>query len=169
VFSGLREAPKGEVRLDVACEVDSQGILALTAVDRDTGQEVEAKLKLGEPQGVSKPKRKKKREERSAIPTPLEMPVESSLTAESSEAAKTEAPPARVEPPKAAEPPPATPEPAEEPSASEPAAGGTGLRRKTNLGGNAGKASAPAPQPPAPAEGLIGRLIAWLRGLFGKK
>ncbi len=47
VFSGLREAPKGQVKIEVTFHIDSEGILNLTARDVDTGQLVESRLKLG--------------------------------------------------------------------------------------------------------------------------
>ena len=47
VFSGLREAPKGQVKIEVTFHIDSEGILNLTARDIDTGQLVESRLKLG--------------------------------------------------------------------------------------------------------------------------
>jgi molecular chaperone DnaK len=47
VFSGLREAPRGHVKIEVTFHIDSEGILNLTARDIDTGQLVESRLKLG--------------------------------------------------------------------------------------------------------------------------
>jgi molecular chaperone DnaK len=47
VFSGLRDAPKGQVKIEVTFHIDSEGILNLTARDIDTGQLVESRLKLG--------------------------------------------------------------------------------------------------------------------------
>ena len=47
MFSGLREAPKGAVKVEVTFHIDSEGILNLTARDLDTGQLVESRLKLG--------------------------------------------------------------------------------------------------------------------------
>ena len=51
VFSGLRDAPKGQVKIEVTFHIDSEGILNLTARDIDTGQLVESRLKLGKEDG----------------------------------------------------------------------------------------------------------------------
>ncbi len=48
VFSGLREATKGQVKIEVTFHIDSEGILNLAARDIDTGQLVESRLKLGQ-------------------------------------------------------------------------------------------------------------------------
>ncbi|HHO54144.1 MAG TPA: hypothetical protein ENK18_25555, partial [Deltaproteobacteria bacterium] len=56
VFSGLREAPRGQVKVEVTFHIDSEGILNLTARDLDTGQLVESRLKLGK--GDSPPRRR---------------------------------------------------------------------------------------------------------------
>ena len=81
VFSGLREAPKGQVKIEVTFHIDSEGILNLTARDVDTGQLVESRLKLGkddEPGPRKKKKRKKKKPAPPvAPPTPLSMPKQS--------------------------------------------------------------------------------------------
>ena len=81
VFSGIREAPKGKVKVEVTFHIDSEGILNLTARDRDTGALVESRLKLGSDDGGSegKKKRKKKKAEEaeaaSAPPPSLASPV----------------------------------------------------------------------------------------------
>lgn len=76
VFSGVRPAPKGQVKVEVTFHIDSEGILNLTARDRDTGQLVESSLKLGKDEGGGAPKKlkKKKKKEPVAPPTPLTMP-----------------------------------------------------------------------------------------------
>ncbi len=87
VFSGLREAPKGEVKIEVTFHIDSEGILNLTARDIETGQLVESRLKLGKEEGrsssASKPAnpRSKPRPEAEPEATPppaLDMPKPSS-------------------------------------------------------------------------------------------
>jgi len=87
VFSGLREAPKGQVKIEVTFHIDSEGILNLTARDIDTGQLVESRLKLGkddsQPRRKKKKKKKKKKKEEAAAPPPL-APVGPSLTAKPS-------------------------------------------------------------------------------------
>ncbi len=80
VFSGLREAPKGQVKIEVTFHIDSEGILNLTARDVDTGQLVESRLKLGKDDNPSPRKRKKKKKKPAppvAPPTPLSMPKQS--------------------------------------------------------------------------------------------
>jgi molecular chaperone DnaK (HSP70) len=47
VFSGIRPERKGKVRIEVTLHIDSEGILNLTARDKNTGQTVEGTLKLG--------------------------------------------------------------------------------------------------------------------------
>ncbi len=80
VFSGLRPAPKGQVKIEVTFHIDSEGILNLTARDRDTGTLVESRLKLGKDEGGgsgTKKKRKKKEEAPPPPPAPLNMPTAS--------------------------------------------------------------------------------------------
>ncbi|MFT7518381.1 MAG: molecular chaperone DnaK [Kiritimatiellia bacterium] len=80
VFSGLRPAPKGEVKVEVTFDIDSEGILNLSARDLDTGHLVESRLKLGKDNDESRKRRKKKKkkaeeEKAAAPPTPLSMPM----------------------------------------------------------------------------------------------
>jgi molecular chaperone DnaK len=82
VFSGLRDAARGEVQVEVTFHIDSEGILNLSARDADTGDLVESRLKL-ESSG-SEPKRKKRRRKKKkknppSVPEALEMPVQPSL------------------------------------------------------------------------------------------
>jgi len=100
VFSGLREAPKGQVKIEVTFHIDSEGILNLTARDIDTGQLVESRLKLGKDDddaprkaraqagGPPKKKVKKKKDPgaaagdgRQATPPPVDMPKAPSISA----------------------------------------------------------------------------------------
>jgi molecular chaperone DnaK len=46
VFSGIREMPRGKVKVDVWLNIDSEGILSISAKDKETGAPVEVKLKL---------------------------------------------------------------------------------------------------------------------------
>lgn len=46
IFSGIREAPKGTVKVEVLFHIDAEGILTLTAKDKDTGQQMETILKM---------------------------------------------------------------------------------------------------------------------------
>ena len=83
VFSGIRQAPKGQVKIEVTFHIDSEGILNLTARDRDTGQLVESRLKLGDEEGGGrrKKKRKKKKEEEAPKPPPMPLSMPSSKLA----------------------------------------------------------------------------------------
>jgi molecular chaperone DnaK len=115
-FTGIQDAPKGSVQIDVTFHIDSEGILNLTARDKATNQTVESTLKLGQ-----KPKPKKKPEPPKIeppkpAPLPLTMPT-SSLMQDIGGSAGA-APPA---PPPAAEPAPApaalaAPEPVKAPA-----------------------------------------------------
>ena len=80
VFSGIRPAAKGQVQIEVTFHIDSEGILNLTARDKETNATVESTLKLG--QG-GKPTTKvtsrggKEEENKAAEPPPMLMPVNS--------------------------------------------------------------------------------------------
>jgi hypothetical protein len=82
VFSGLREAPKGAVKVEVTFHIDSEGILNLTARDQTTGQLVESRLKLGKDDadkkdagGARHKKKKVKKEDKEEPVTPPPMPL----------------------------------------------------------------------------------------------
>ncbi len=150
VFSGLREAIKGAVKVEVTFHIDSEGILNLTARDQTTGQLVESRLKLGKdddapssartggpknhfdkkPEGGTKKRKKKKEGEAAAAPVasppmPLVMPS-SSLQAKPGAPGEVKK---------------------EEPKKEEP-------KKVENL--------------PAPVEpGFFGKIMAWFAGLFG--
>ncbi|HMV69952.1 MAG TPA: Hsp70 family protein, partial [Myxococcota bacterium] len=60
VFHGLREGPKGSVRLEVTFHIDSEGILKLDAKDKDTGELVQTQIRLdggGEEEERKSPRR----------------------------------------------------------------------------------------------------------------
>lgn len=83
VFYGLRRGPQGEVRLEVTFHIDSEGILNLSARDKDTGEAVNSRIKLD--QDSDRPKKKKRRkksasEESGAAPA-LDMPAAASVGA----------------------------------------------------------------------------------------
>jgi len=178
LFRGIRRAPKGKVKIEVTFHIDSEGILNLTARDKETGQSVESTLRIG-PQGG---KKKKKAEAPppakpapKAAPAPLNMPT-SSLMQEIGGAgpmpplgapAKPVADPGAVEPSAAA---------------SAPSAPDTApqLSRPDVLQPSPTAPTAPAPSAPesaADAEtavtkpqespGLFGRIMGWFKGLFG--
>ncbi len=46
IFSGIRKARKGTVKVEVLFHIDSEGILTLSAKDKDTGQKMETVLKV---------------------------------------------------------------------------------------------------------------------------
>ncbi len=46
VFTGLRQLPKGQLKVQVWLNVDSEGILTITAKDKETNQPLEVLLKL---------------------------------------------------------------------------------------------------------------------------
>ena len=141
VFSGIRPAEKGQVQIEVTFHIDSEGILNLTARDKQTGQTVESTLKL-----TKGPDPKKKAKEAAApppAPTPFQMPQSS--FAQNIGGAPAQAP----EAPKAPEPvvpPAAAPAPAPVEPAAQPA---------------------PAPAPPKKEEGAVAKLMGWFKGLFG--
>ncbi|MCB9681472.1 MAG: Hsp70 family protein [Alphaproteobacteria bacterium] len=88
VFYGLRRGPKGDVRLEVTFHIDSEGILNLSARDKDTGEAVQSRIRLDQDQ--DRPTRKKKRRkkapdgaaEASASAPALDMPVASQAAAD---------------------------------------------------------------------------------------
>ena len=144
VFSGLREAPKGEVKIEVTFHIDSEGILNLTARDIDTGQLVESRLKLGKDEGApnrrkkKKKKKKKKKAEPTAAPPSLNMPAKPSLSAKPSIGGPT--------------------------NTNNPMP----LGMKPSIDKNAPAAPTDANLPAKAAKpGLIARFLAWLSGLFG--
>lgn len=76
VFSGLRPKPKGGVTIEVTFDIDSEGILNLSARDVETGSTLTSQLKLGQ----DKPKRKVPKPANPAgSPAPLNMPQSSLL------------------------------------------------------------------------------------------
>ena len=46
VFSGIKPAPRGKVKVDVWLNIDSEGILSLSAKDKETGEPIDVHLKL---------------------------------------------------------------------------------------------------------------------------
>jgi molecular chaperone DnaK len=85
IFSGLRPATKGTVTIEVYFDIDSEGILNLSARDTATEKLVESQLKLGrDPDAPKRRRRRKKKEEEAkkapeAPPSPLNMPTSSLL------------------------------------------------------------------------------------------
>ncbi|GDX82027.1 chaperone protein DnaK [Deltaproteobacteria bacterium] len=173
VFNNIRAAPKGKVQIEVTFHIDSEGILNLTARDKQTGQTVESMLKLGKTGDE-----KGKKEEPEAPVAPPPPPVAFTMPQSTMAAALGSGlDGARTEPPE-----------------SEPAAGATHeVRRpettKTETRGETTKTErspppadvaktesvkAPAATPVAspaakPEEGgsLWAKVGAWFKGIFG--
>jgi molecular chaperone DnaK len=80
LFRGIRRAPRGKVKIEVTFHIDSEGILNLTARDKETQQSVESTLRIGA-QGKSKKKNTPKppapKPAPKAAPAPLNMPTSS--------------------------------------------------------------------------------------------
>jgi len=167
VFSGLREAPKGAVKVEVTFHIDSEGILNLTARDLDTGQLVESRLKLGKDGdapaaasvGPKKSTKVKKRmdgaqdtaePESAPAPAPLAMPT-SALAMKPSIGQARPAASGKDEP---------APAPLD----------GTAKRPSKGPPSKApGAAKKPQPPAVAPPQGLFARFFAWLGSLLGGK
>lgn len=81
VFSNIRRALKGKVQIEVTFHIDSEGILNLTARDKQTGAVVESTLKLGKAGEKEKKEAPSQAAPPAAPPMPLTMP-QSSLAAE---------------------------------------------------------------------------------------
>lgn len=179
VFSNIRPAAKGQVQIEVTFHIDSEGILNLTARDKETSQTVDATLKLGKKRRkpgsrpdakVATAANKDGSSKKAPTPTPLNMPRSSLADSIGGASAKGMAgamnqalgnttpssrPEARPQPTtKRTAPlepiPPRTPAPAPEP---EPAA----------------EPEVPDIRPTLRDEpqGLFARIMAWFRGLFG--
>jgi molecular chaperone DnaK len=168
VFYGLRRGAKGEVRLEVTFHIDSEGILNLSARDKDTGEAVQSRIKLD--RDADRPKKKKKRKsaarqddpaEVSASVPGLEMPVLASLTIDDDGPALDLPPPvatrrdaaAIVRPSQAANHTVASPM-----TASPERVGIENLRSHVRR-----------PQPLQEEEKAEGGFINWIKGLLGKR
>ena len=189
VFTPIRQDEKGKVKLEVIFHIDSEGILNISAKDKQTGEKVQAHIKLKSGKKASQievgSRRKAKRiaEPTKAAPKPAPAP-----------APPPPAPkPVAEEPPKPPEP-PAPPEPDDdnmEPetlasSAMEPLDTATEQDLKATEedakpdddgpptdkhaaqpadapAGEDAKPTEPA-QKPAPKRGVLGRFVDWLLG-----
>jgi molecular chaperone DnaK len=82
VFSGIRPAAKGQVQIEVTFHIDSEGILNLTARDKETNATVESTLKLsqgGKPTTKVTSRGGKEEESKAVEPPPMLMPVQSAF------------------------------------------------------------------------------------------
>ena len=138
VFSGLREANKGSVKVEVTFHIDSEGILNLTARDQSTGQLVESRLKLG----------KDDEDRRAAVPLA---------------GASSGTPPKKVVKKKKDDTPPPPVVPLLMPTSQ---LGAKPFAEATPEPAPAAVPDAPKQLPAAP-EGLIARILAFFRSLFG--
>jgi molecular chaperone DnaK len=143
VFSGLRQAPRGEVKVEVTFHIDSEGILNLSARDRDTGQHVESRLNLGGDEDGAK---RRPRRTRSAPKRPK--PTAKKSQPEASTATEAPAVQADGAAPLSAKP---TFGPARTPP---PATSATAVK---------------APLAKSESKGVFGRFFGWLGGLFSRK
>ncbi len=147
VFSGLRQAPKGKVKIEVTFHIDSEGILNLTARDIDTGQLVESRLKLGKERDRKRKKRRKRKPKPPSVPAPLDMPMTSSLARGPGSTASSAASP--------------------EPSTSTDGATGDGPSPTGPSSETPSAEGASGPPAPAQSSSLFARIYSWFAGLFG--
>lgn len=178
VFSGIRPAKKGEVQIDVTFHIDSEGILNLTARDKETNQSVESTLRLG--QSRKKKKRKAPAPAPKPAPTPLSMPKSSlmdSIGGPATSPAVSPAP-ASTEPVDPTKPAPFTmPKPQLDPDADaarptdpgEPPTPSKAVVSEDEPPEQQGLPRTPtaAMTPAEPEAGFFGRIAAFFRGLFG--
>ena len=173
VFSGIRPAEKGSVQVEVTFHIDSEGILNLTARDKDTGQTVESTLKLG-----AKKKKKKKKAEKTAAaaaatttaesPAPAAPPVAPTPFTMPSSSLMQDIGGGSALPPSSG---PAAPAPA---AAGMRPAGESTDDAPTRADDAASASSTPKDAPPATARagedapsGFFGGIAAWFKSLFG--
>jgi len=95
VFSGIRQAPRGKVQIEVTFHIDSEGILNLTARDKATGQTVESTLRLGKKDRPKDRKRRPDKKKQASKASKASKPAEAAP-------ASAEASPTAEETPKAA-------------------------------------------------------------------
>lgn len=186
VFGGLREAEKGEVKIEVTFHINSEGILNITARDTETGEIVESQLSLG-----AEKKRKKTKKKRSPGSQKAKKKKTPKVEAATDDATALNMPKPSFSKP--VEEPPAPP-PAPEPTAQEtapippppeaPPPPPTPIQQDD--GQRALPANIPRPPPvpitgtplpplppgqmlarPEPRAGIFGRFFAWLGRFFG--
>jgi molecular chaperone DnaK len=163
VFYGLRKGPKGEVRLEVTFHIDSEGILNLSARDKDTGEAVQSRIKLDQDSDRPKKRRKKKagpsaRRPEEAVESSeheLSMPVLPSLAVEGD--GPLDLPPVQPAPRPAPRPQPSLPEPI--PLQAPPERVGI-----DNL-----RSQVRRPAPLQEEQKVETGLMSWFKGLFGKR
>jgi molecular chaperone DnaK (HSP70) len=171
VFSNIRQAPKGQVQIEVTFHIDSEGILNLTARDKETSQTVDATLKLGK--GDNRKRRKKP-----------EVATSGSGTASSPEKA-AEAPrtPPPIKPPTpfsmptsslaqsmaSTSTPTADPPPVKDTTTGDSPAADTAATDTTAAESQQTMPDIRPSQRTDESVGLFARIMGWFKGLFGGK
>jgi len=166
VFSGIRPERKGKVRIEVTLHIDSEGILNLTARDKNTGQTVEGTLKLGKA-GEEKPT-KSQSDPTTPPPLPLTMP-QSMLAAQIGSMDDVSDRPTMMGSSKSSmlfDPPPADHRRPEAPSQPTPPSSPSIASPKIE------PPQAPKIEPPPPASNeapasVWGKITGWFKSLFG--
>ncbi|MCO4743800.1 MAG: Hsp70 family protein [Proteobacteria bacterium] len=74
-FYNIRQAPAKSVKVSVTFHIDSEGILNLTAIDKESGQTVESRLNLGKNEAAGPKKKKKRKKKKAEAPAPPPMPL----------------------------------------------------------------------------------------------
>ncbi len=111
VFTPIRQDKKGKVKLEVIFHIDSEGILNISAKDKQTGEKVQAHIKLKDGKKASKLEVGSRRKARRIAPAKTAAPA-----AEGPKLAPVPEPKAAPEPP----PPPEPPKPEPDPDPEEP-------------------------------------------------
>lgn len=179
VFSNIRPAARGQVQIEVTFHIDSEGILNLSARDKETSQTVDATLKLGKKNRRKKNNAKVPTSANSKKPTgpsPLNMPTtslgqkkaEPTADAMSSamSAAMANAMANRSSAPSSN--PEDRPQPASTSSASaEPIVDPVASRDTPAAAPKTADVPNVRPSYQEAPTGIFARFFAWLRGLFG--
>ena len=168
VFSGLRPGPKGQVKVEVTFHIDSEGILNLTARDRDTGQLVESRLKLGKNADGGRKKKRRRRKKKKKPPEAPALTMPNS-TLEATPSLGDQAPADAQEDPASDANRPAPNLPGEP---TQPHAGARAAMPEPGPGAPslAANAAASAMKPPAKkgeSKGIFARFFKWIASFFG--
>jgi len=162
VFSNIRPALKGKVQIEVTFHIDSEGILNLTARDKQTGQTVESTLKLGK-QGDEKGKKEEGDSPAPSAPAAPTAPVAFTMP-QSSMAASIGGDQPQTEPPASL----TAPEtPRAETTKTENRAETTKTERAPAAPAATKAPETSAAPPAAEAPSLWAKVGGWFKGLFG--
>jgi len=116
VFTGLRQLPKGQLKVQVWLNVDSEGILTITAKDKETNQPLEVLLKLKQKDFAptltlgKQQRRVRKKPGQRAAAKPAAPPAPAPATPPQPPTQRPPGPAPSQAPPQAPSPPPAEPE-----------------------------------------------------------